>query len=102
MRKVGKITFWNYRKGYGFIEPSEGGSQVFVHIRSFSDRQQRPKLEQQVSYSLSEDKRGRVCAIDVGPEEEQTPSWAAGKGKVLMAAIIIVPIILLLVFKLVG
>lgn len=102
MRKEGKITFWNYRKGYGFIEPSEGGKQVFVHIRSFSDRQQRPRLEQQVSYLLSEDKRGRVCAIDVGPEEDQAAARTSGKRKVLMAAIIIVPIIVLLVFKLVS
>jgi len=97
MRKEGKITFWNYRKGYGFIEPSEGGKQVFVHIRSFSDRQQRPKLEEQVSYTLSEDKRGRVCAVDVGPFEASAGGWLAGKGKLLMAAVVIVPVVLLVV-----
>lgn len=102
MRKEGKITFWNYRKGYGFIEPSEGGEQVFVHIRSFSDRQQRPKLEQYVSYALSEDKRGRVCAVDVGPEEEKVAGWTFGKNKILMAAIVILPVVVLLAFKLVG
>ena len=102
MRKEGRITFWNYRKGYGFIEPEGGGEQVFVHIRSFSDRQQRPKLEQQVSYTLSEDKRGRVCAIDVGPEEENTTSRASVKGKVLMAAVVIIPVVVLLALKLAG
>ena len=101
MRKEGKITFWNYRKGYGFIEPSDGGKQVFVHIRSFSDRQQRPKLEQQVSYTLSEDQRGRVCAVDVGPEEASA-GWVAGRGKVLMAAVVIVPVVVLLAMYLTG
>ena len=102
MRKEGKITFWNYRKGYGFIEPTEGGKQVFVHIRSFGDGQQRPKLEQQVSFTLSEDKRGRVCAIDVGPEEENATDWTSHKGKILMAAMVIVPVVVVLAFKLVG
>lgn len=102
MRKEGKITFWNYRKGYGFIEPGDGGDQVFVHIRSFSDSQQRPKLEQQVSYTLSEDKRGRVCAIDVGPQETGAAGWASGKGRVLMAAAILVPVVVVLALILVG
>jgi len=97
MRKVGKITFWNYRKGYGFIEPGDGGDQVFVHIRSFTDRQQRPKLEQLVSYTMSEDNRGRVCAIDVGPQEESSSGWSSKKGKLLMAAAVIVPLVVLVV-----
>lgn len=97
MRKEGKITFWNYRKGYGFIEPLDGSKQVFVHIRSFSDRQERPKLEQQVSYTLSEDKRGRVCAVDVGPQEAGAAGSMAGKGKLLLAAAVIVPIVVLVV-----
>lgn len=102
MRKEGKITFWNYRKGYGFIEPDEGGDQVFVHIRSFNDRQQRPKLEQLVSYTMSEDNRGRVCAVDVGPQEESPAGWASGKGKVLMAAAILIPVVVVLAVLLVG
>lgn len=38
MRTKGKITFWNDEKGYGFITPSAGLKQVFVHIRAFSNR----------------------------------------------------------------
>jgi len=30
MRKNGKITYWNYQKGYGFIEPDSGDERVFV------------------------------------------------------------------------
>lgn len=38
-RKRGKITRWNEDRGFGFIRPSGGGSDVFVHARSFeSDR----------------------------------------------------------------
>jgi cold shock CspA family protein len=100
MRKEGKITFWNFRKGYGFIEPNGGGDQVFVHIRSFTDKEQRPKLEQMVSYEMSEDKRGRVCAANVA-ELIESVSWFAGKGKLLVAAVV-VPIVVILAVLLIG
>ena len=36
MRTQGKITHWNEYKAYGFITPSSGAKQVFVHIRAFT------------------------------------------------------------------
>lgn len=61
----GKITSWNDEKGYGFITPISGGSRVFVHIKAFPKQNQRPQINQQVFYSLSKDKQGRVCAADI-------------------------------------
>ena len=33
----GKIKWFNSEKGYGFIELSSGGSDVFVHITALED-----------------------------------------------------------------
>jgi uncharacterized membrane protein YsdA (DUF1294 family)/cold shock CspA family protein len=62
MRTKGKITSWNDEKGFGFITLSSGGNQVFIHIKAFRNRSQRPEINQLVSYSLSTDKHGRPYA----------------------------------------
>jgi uncharacterized membrane protein YsdA (DUF1294 family)/cold shock CspA family protein len=63
MRTKGKITTWNDRKGFGFITPSTGGKQVFVHVKAFGNRNRRPEINQLVTFALSTDGKGRPCAI---------------------------------------
>lgn len=65
MRYQGKITAWKDDQGYGFITPNLGDDKVFVHIKSFVSRRQRPALEQIVTYELSRDERGRAQAAAV-------------------------------------
>ena len=65
MQYKGKIADWNNEKGFGFINPDEGGKNVFVHISSFADRQARPMANQAVSYELKADEKGRIQAIKV-------------------------------------
>lgn len=62
MRTTGKITHWNTEKGYGFITPSSGAKQVFVHIRAFKNRARQPGINQLVTFELSTDRQGRPCA----------------------------------------
>jgi len=84
MRTQGKITFWNEEKGYGFIVPSSGAKQVFVHIRAFRNRQVPPKLNQIVSFTLSTDKQGRPCAVRVTQANEKQHSAIMGSKSILM------------------
>ncbi|MFP7754248.1 DUF1294 domain-containing protein [Thermodesulfobacteriota bacterium B35] len=62
MRTKGKITKWNDDKGFGFITPNAGGKQVFIHISAFNNRSRRPKINQEVTYTLTTDKTGRARA----------------------------------------
>ena len=78
MRSKGKITFWKGNKGYGFITPDSGEKQVFVHINAFADKNQRPRINQLVSFSLSTDKQGRPCAVNVTRPGEQAPKMIKG------------------------
>jgi uncharacterized membrane protein YsdA (DUF1294 family)/cold shock CspA family protein len=65
MRYQGKITNWKDDKGFGFITPNDGGQQVFVHIKSFSNRHRRPVGNEIVTYELKTDARGRAQAESV-------------------------------------
>ena len=44
MRFDGKLKSWNDDRGFGFIEPLQGGQEIFVHIKSF-----RPALDDRLS-----------------------------------------------------
>jgi uncharacterized membrane protein YsdA (DUF1294 family)/cold shock CspA family protein len=65
MRKQGKVISWKDDKGFGFIEPSAGGKQVFVHIKAFRDGSRRPTIGKEVSYVESSDAQGRARAENV-------------------------------------
>ncbi len=74
MRFQGKITNWKDDQGFGFITPNDGGNQVFVHIKSFANRQKRPIGNEIVTYELKTDAKGRAQADSVAFIGERAPS----------------------------
>ena len=74
MRHQGKITSWKDDQGFGFITPSGGGKQVFVHIKAFANRQRRPVGSEIVTYQLKTDARGRAQAENVAFVGERVQS----------------------------
>ena len=61
---TGTVKWFNATKGFGFIQPDEGGSDVFVHI-SAVERANLGSLSegQKLSYELQRDKKsGKMSA----------------------------------------
>lgn len=61
----GTVKWFNGQKGFGFIEPDEGGTDVFVHISAV----QRSGLQgldegQKVTYEIVKDERTGKSAAD--------------------------------------
>lgn len=64
---IGTVKWFNGTKGYGFIQPEDGGADVFVHI-SAVERAGLSGLNegQKVSYELFRDPRkGKTSAADL-------------------------------------
>jgi CspA family cold shock protein len=77
---TGTVKFFNENKGYGFITPDGGGSDAFVHITAVERAGFRSLREnQRVSYDLQEDRRGKMSAVNLKPEESAgEPAGEAG------------------------
>jgi len=56
----GTVKFFNTAKGFGFIEPDEGGKDVFVHASALEAAGIRSLMEgDRVSFIVEDDRRGR-------------------------------------------
>ena len=55
---TGVVKWFNGTKGFGFIQPDDGGKDVFVHISAVERAGMRNLIEgQKVSYEIQTDKR---------------------------------------------
>lgn len=64
---VGTVKWFNSTKGYGFIQPEDGGKDVFVHISAVERSDLRALTEgQRVGYELEKDRRtGKESAVNL-------------------------------------
>ncbi len=59
---VGTVKFFNTQKGFGFIQPDDGGKDVFVHVSAVERAGMRTLVEgQKVSYEVVTE-RGKTAA----------------------------------------
>jgi cold shock protein len=55
---IGTVKWFNEQKGYGFIQPDQGGKDVFVHISAVERSGLRVLAEGlKVSYEVQADRR---------------------------------------------
>ncbi len=78
----GKVKWYNATKGFGFIEPDDGGSDVFVHV-SAVERAGLSSLQegQPVDFELERDRRsGKTSAGNLVVTGEASPSARSSGG----------------------
>ncbi len=62
---TGTVKWFNPTKGFGFIQPEEGGPDVFVHISAVEKAGLRSLNEgQRVEYEMQEE-RGKTAAVNL-------------------------------------
>ena len=65
MRFNGTVKTWNEERAFGFIEPEQGGQEIFLHITAFPPRSGRPQLNQRVSFEVVLNRDGKKRAAKV-------------------------------------
>ena len=62
---TGTVKFYNDQKGFGFIQPDNGGNDVFVHATALERAGIRGLREgQKVSFDTAEDRRSGKVAVN--------------------------------------
>lgn len=62
--KVGTVKFYNDQKGFGFIAPEDGGTDVFVHATALERAGMSGLREgQKVSFDTEIDRRSGKSAV---------------------------------------
>ncbi len=70
----GTVKFFNDMRGFGFIQPDEGGNDAFVHVTAVEKAGMRSLREgQRVNYELEEDRRGKMTAVNLS-EADAAPA----------------------------
>lgn len=80
----GRLTQWDDAKGYGFITPDDDSPKLFVHIKAFGLRPQRPFIGERLSFSEGRDAQGKRRAVDVQSLEPRPAAAPRDDGRVLL------------------
>jgi cold shock CspA family protein len=68
MRLSGTLRSWKDDRGFGFIAPTHGGAELFVHISALPRDGSRPTVGERLTYELGRGKDGQPQAVNVQRE----------------------------------
>ena len=107
MRLSGTLRSWNDDRGFGFIAPTHGGAELFVHISSLPRDGSRPTVGEKLTYELGRGKNGQPQAVGVQrqaigrtSERSRSSKPASAPSRPLFAKVI--GLVLVLVLSAVG
>jgi len=65
--RTGTVKFYNSQKGFGFIQPEDGGKDVFVHATAIERAGMRGLVEgQKIGFEVETDRRsGKPAAANL-------------------------------------
>jgi CspA family cold shock protein len=63
---IGTVKFFNADKGYGFIQPEDGGQDSFVHISAVQAAGLHTlQKDQRLSYEIETGRNGKASAVNL-------------------------------------
>lgn len=73
MRFDGTLKKWNAERGFGFVAPSQGGQEMFVHVSAFPRDGRVPAVGELLSFEEELDRDGKKRAVRVQRPRSVTP-----------------------------
>lgn len=109
MRFTGTLKSWDDDRGFGFIEPDQGGQDIFVHIKAFSSLRGRPQPGQRLSFEIElgpqGKKRAKLVSLSQAPRAVASrPTASSSKARWGTATLFAIPafLVVLLAAHMVG
>jgi cold shock CspA family protein len=65
MPLTGTLRSWNDDRGFGFIAPTQGGPEVFVHASAFPQDGSRPTIGEKLTYEIERGRDGKPQATKI-------------------------------------
>lgn len=65
--RSGTVAIWKDDRGFGFIQPADGGARIFVNIKDFARGLPRPTVGDAVRFRTLIDPNGKPRAVSVSP-----------------------------------
>lgn len=63
-RHSGKLITWKDDRGFGFIQPDDGGKDVFLHISELKNATRRPRENDTIRYYFTVSAAGKLRAVN--------------------------------------